>query len=393
MPFVSKNDAKDFETNMQDFQEVDRASFGETFAAAVGGVFDEELSISRELNREGWSMRKKQVEEMISSERINRNDYLNKIGVFDYDRLSKDFPEVMSDFQLEEERNEMLAKRRSYRDDVFERGSGVAQFLGAANGYMLDPISIASMPIAGVNTTAKGLQAVGAMALKAGAVEAGVETAIQPMVFEHKHDIESPYSWQDALANIATAAAGGAIIAAAPQGIKELVGQAKERAVARGLKEAEYLERMEDSLSQNPLRKEGMTSEELIQADSKYIETMELTRERMSKPSIVPEHFDQPPVARAQKGTVSQRERSVLDRTGQAEAYDHDIQAFRARQGVEPRRIDEIPQDFKGVKIKEKVRVRETGKVIEVEADADKVWRRATKRRSAVSRLENCLNA
>ena len=393
MPFVSKNDAKDFETNMQDFQEVPEASFGETFAAAVGGVFDEELSISRELNREGWAMRRAQVEGMIASEKINRQDYLNKIGVFDYNRLSADFPEVMSDDQLTQERNEMLAKRREYREDVFERGSGMAQFLGAANGYMLDPISIVTMPIAGVNTTAKGLQAVGAMALKAGAVEAGVETAIQPLVYEHKHDIESPYSWQDALANIATAAAGGAIIGAGAQGIKEFIGAAKERAIARGVPEAEYLERMEDSLSQNPLRKEGMTSEELIEADSKYIETMELTRQRMSKPSVFTESFDEPPKAKPQNGTVSQREKSVLDRTGQTEAYNKDIQAFRARQGVAPKRIDEIPQSFKGVKIVEEVKVKETGETIKVKVDADVAWRRATKRRNTISRLEGCLNA
>ena len=83
----------------------------------------------------------------------------------------------------------------------------------------------------------------------------------------------------------------------------------------------------------------------------------------------------------------------MLDRTGQADAYDQDIQAFRARQGVEPKRIDEIPQSFKGVKIVEEVKVKETGESVRVKVDADVAWRRATKRRNTISRLEGCLNA
>ena len=55
-------------------------------------------------------------------------------------------------------------------------------------------------------------------------------------------------------------------------------------------------------------------------------------------------------------------------------------------------RVDEIDQDFK-VKVKEKVRVKETGEVAEVDIDADTLWRRTTKRRNMMEVLRECLNA
>lgn len=239
----------------------------------------------------------------------------------------------------------MLAKRRAYREEVFEYGSGTAQFLGAMNAYMLDPVSIATMPIASATTTAKGLQAVGRVALKAGAIEGATEMAIQPFVYSHKHDIGAPYDWKDALLNISTAAIGASALSGSTQGIKEFIRSARVSAEAKGMPEAEYLSRMEDTLSENPLRKEGMDTEQLVKADVEFLETMETKRAAMNEPSIKPEHFDTPPKPKAESGTVSQRERSILDRIGQTEEYDQDMQSFRSRQGPDQKAPMVIEQD------------------------------------------------
>jgi hypothetical protein len=199
-------------------------SWSETHAATVGFIFDEELSASGLLNRDGWNNRRELFKEKIERGEVDRARYTTPDGEFLYDLAASesDDPELKTDMQLRDERNAVLAKRRAYSEDVKERGSGSAQFLGMLNGYMLDPINIMTMPIP-VGMGAKSLlKATSAMqAAKIAALEVGGKTAlvgaaseavIQPFVYAHKADIESPYNLSDSALAIGSAALGGGIL-------------------------------------------------------------------------------------------------------------------------------------------------------------------------------------
>jgi hypothetical protein len=115
-----------------------------------------------------------------------------------------------------------LRQRREYAEDVIERGSGYAQFFGMATGFMLDPINIATLPIATAGVSAKGLGVLASAMNVAGreaALATSAELAIQPLVYNHKLDIESPYSVEEALMAIGGAAVGGALLGGAAGGL------------------------------------------------------------------------------------------------------------------------------------------------------------------------------
>ena len=260
MPFLSQKDNRElfqsFEPYQPDFDL--ESSFGEVFAASVGQVFDEELSISGALNREGWREREKLTREILESNQdLNRQDYIDRRGRFDYDRFSVDAGDdrIKSDLQLNQERRELLASRRRYADSVKERGNGMAQFLGMATGFMLDPINMATMGGNSLVAVAKSATVFGSAAAKqaalkvakaakstttigralAGAKEAAVEgslteLAIQPLVYEHKSSIDSPYSALDALEAIGGAAVGGAAIGAFTGGLSGFIRSVRAEA-------------------------------------------------------------------------------------------------------------------------------------------------------------------
>jgi len=236
------------------YVDVPETSFSEVFAASLGQVIDEGLSISSTLNREGWTDRRKQVSDLIGAGTIDREKYTNRRGRFDYDRLASDTGAIKTDSQLRDERNAILAQRREYAQDVIERGSGMAQFLGAANAYMLDPISIVTMPIATAATAGKSLSIIGRAlitARNAAAIEASIELAIQPLVYEHKQDIESPFSELDAITNIATAAIGGGVLGGVAGGLAGYFQKVRKAAqqlpqTDEVIQSTEYLQRMEE---------------------------------------------------------------------------------------------------------------------------------------------------
>jgi len=233
MPFVSNRDNRELMQSITPVQREQKSSFYDVFSASVGLVFDEELSISGALNREGWEQRRQLVTEKIANGEIDKSKYFDKRGRFNYDRLARDLndPLIKTDAQLTEERNEILAHRREYAQDVIERGSGMAQFIGSATGYILDPINVATMPIATIGTASRGMTAIG-KALTIGRNEAGLalatELAIQPLVYEHKDEIESPYGFDDALTNIATAAVGAGALGAFTGGLSGYFRKVKE---------------------------------------------------------------------------------------------------------------------------------------------------------------------
>lgn len=261
MPFLSTKAKREFNQSVVPSSYVEEASFGETFAASVGQTFDEDLSISSMLNLEGFSQRKQQVKELGNSGAFDINKYTSGVGDVNYNKLGEDFPEfkLKTDRELFEERKALLKQRREYAQDVFERGNGMAQFLGMANAFMLDPINIATMPIATAGTAAKGLSAIG-RAIQVGKNEAGLAVAaelmIQPLVYQHKHAIDSPFEFTDALANIATAATGAFVIGSAVGGISGYLKAVREKTADLPLDDSakmalESLARVEDDLNIN----------------------------------------------------------------------------------------------------------------------------------------------
>lgn len=228
MPFISERDSRQRLQTTTPYVDLPEADFGDVFAASVGLVIDEELSISSELNREGWRDRQRKVKQMIADGKVNGQKYQDMFGRFDYNQLAKDLndPTIKTDATLTKERNELLKKRREYGQGVIERGSGLAQFLGSANGYMLDPINIALMPVATANVSTKSLSIAGRALLTArneALLATAAELAIQPLVYQHKHDIESPYSEMDAILAIGTAATGAFVLGGAVGGISGYV--------------------------------------------------------------------------------------------------------------------------------------------------------------------------
>lgn len=394
MPFISSKDQRQA-TSQVDFQTeyTPESEFGEVFAASVGQVFDEELSISSALNKEGYRDRRRAAEELIDSGALDKDKYFIKSRrgtKFDYNKASLDFEQIKSDDALKEERNAELASRRSYAQDVISRGSGFAQFLGAASAYMLDPVSVATMPIGYATGAAKGLSAIGRSAIKAGAVEMAAEVGIQAFVYDHKHDIDSPYDWKDAITNIATAATAGALLSGGAVGIREYISHARQKAAPFNVADKmavadESLARIEDTLSSNHLRKEGMTSEELIKADSDYLEGLEMRR--LSKPKIDIQPIE-PRKIDGNAGLLGQ-EKSVLAKAGLADDYAQDMLEYKKRFGV----VETETPNLKGIVIDEQVKIKETGEIVTVKSDADVMLRRAQKRVSQIQKLKGCIGA
>jgi len=221
MPILSNQDQRDYYQNLRGPQEFrEDPTFFETMGSAFGFVIDEELSVSSLLNRQGYHDRNEQIFKM-SNEGFDLKPYTDITGEIDYDRISQDTGLIRTNRELYDERTEILRKRREENQDVIDRGNGFAQFLGSMGGYMLDPINVATMAI-GVGTAYKGMSTL-SQALMTGrntaAIALASESAIQPLVYKHKHDINSPYEFNDALMAIGTTTIGAGLLGGAMGGI------------------------------------------------------------------------------------------------------------------------------------------------------------------------------
>lgn len=234
MAFVSLRDQRTRAQQLTPYEPIETPGFDEVFDAAVGQVVDEELSISSYLNMEQFDSRKQKVKQL-ADEGFDVDQYTNTSGVIDYDRISRDTGEVETDEQLFQKRNELLAQRRGYREDVLERGNGMAQFFGMATGLMLDPLVIATLPVATAGVSLKALGVLGAamtVAKREAALATASELGIQTFVYKHKHDIDSPYSAGDALTNIAIAATGASALGGITGGLAGYFGRVRQAADA-----------------------------------------------------------------------------------------------------------------------------------------------------------------
>lgn len=283
MPLINSNSLDEKFGGLGAYEHKREVGFGEVFDASLGQVFDEGLSISSMLNREGFTSRKATVDQMIRDGEIeNAERYRTKGGrnrALDYNRIASDLgrDDIKTDVVLNEERNETLRARREYSQETIARGSGVAQFLGAMNGYVLDPINIVTMGVSTVATTAKGVGTLGKIALssrKTALVSAATELGIQPFVFEHKQDIGSPYSAADSLAAIGFAAAGGAAIGGFAGGVSAWLGKVANQAddlpqTPEVIAARDYIRRQQNTLRGSPrvVEFEGLESGKLRAAD------------------------------------------------------------------------------------------------------------------------------
>ena len=313
MPFVNESSERELNANAPRHEPVESSSFGDVFGASVGQVFDEELSVSSLLNREGFSQREQAVKESADAGDINLNDY-SKRGIIDYNRIASDHADlnIKTNEQLHQERNDLLAQRRNYAEDVIERGSGTAQFLGAATGYMLDPVNVLSMGIAVPYTASKAVSVIGRAALagkNAAVITGATELGIQALVYQHKQSIDSPYGAGDALANIAMAATGAAALGATAGGLSAWIESVLK--VADDLPQTkdvtaskQYLARFKDNLKDAP---EADTPEAQIQSDVDHLAEMDRRAEQYSAPSKTPDQYAEPERSTA---AVSQQQAS-----------------------------------------------------------------------------------
>lgn len=242
MPFVSEKSKRAFnrryDAPMPKYNDPLNPTFGEEVAAGFGSVVDENLSISALFNRELYSQRTQRAESLISQGVIDRKKYQSQGGSFDYNKLYRDLRGtehdnlILPDSQLRQRRNELLANRRAGRDAILEEGSGLGQFIGMGGAYILDPVNASTVPIGTIAAAHKGLT-VTATALNASkntaALTAASELAIQPFVYAHKEDIESPYSYLDSIAAVTFAAAGGAALGGVAGGIAGYFRTVKDR--------------------------------------------------------------------------------------------------------------------------------------------------------------------
>ena len=210
----------------------------ETFDAAFGFAQDEMLSISAFLNNQGFWDRSNQINQM-KADGFDFTPYTNERGQIDYNNLAANTGLIKTDGELRTERNEILGERRAYNQDIMDRGPASSQFLGMAGAMLFtDPINLATLPI-GFGTAAKGLSLLGHTlrgARNTTAVAVASELAIQPLVFTHKHDINSPYEVEDAVKVIAFTAATAGVLGGAIGGIGGYFTRAAEVAAAEAVR-------------------------------------------------------------------------------------------------------------------------------------------------------------
>ncbi len=206
------------------------SSFGETFAAAFQNVILEEQSISSIYGNEGLNLRKQKVVNL-RNDGFDLNPYINRRGRIDYDGIARDTGLIRTDAEINEERIEYFKEKREQNQKILDRGSGLAQFFGGLSGYALDPINILTLPF-GVGTAFKGLGVL-ATALRASrnsaAIGVATELAIQPLVYKHKHDIESPYEFSDALTAIGSVAVTSGLLGGAAGGLGAYLRKARQK--------------------------------------------------------------------------------------------------------------------------------------------------------------------
>lgn len=211
-------------------------SFSETFSAGYQFVRDEERSISWTYNNQVYRDRRDRVRELYK-EGMDLDPYTDDRGVFDYNSFAEDTGLIPTDIELDNERTEILRQRREQNQDVLDRGGGFAGFLGMASSYMGDPINLATIGVGGGTIgAAKSLTMSSRILLgarNAAAIGAATELAIQPMVYNYKQDIDSPYTFEQAATAVVAVALFAGVIGGGVAGLTSYFGRAAAETAAQ----------------------------------------------------------------------------------------------------------------------------------------------------------------
>lgn len=192
--------------------------------------------------------------------------------------------QIMATFATE------AAELRQGEQHILQRGSGVAAFVGTAQGVFQDPLVLATLPYgasAGVGRTTLG--AAVRVAAVEGSIAAAVEIPIQAQVFKFKREIESPWSFSQSAINVLAAGVGGGVLAGTITG--GVIGARNALKSYRAAKEAgdvkptpamdEAEQILEDTLGlhdENPLDFENLVGDKSIPADTPHERAIETAR-------------------------------------------------------------------------------------------------------------------
>jgi len=390
MAFVSLKDKQNaldgVEFNSEGYQKA--PEFWEVYSANVGHVVDEGLSISRYINSDAERERASTVRGMISNGEVSREiiqSNTSKRGKVDWGGIAETLNDerVPTNQQIEDDINYTLKLRREYYEDVTDKGSGIAAFLGQANAYMLDPINMATMFAGGAGVAKAGIGTLDAAfksGVRGGILAGGSEALIQPFVYSWKNDVDSPYSGIDAISAIAIAAVGGAVLDST---ITSIAGYAKRlggdieklenagidigpegKATKDALKEIEhtpvdwdmYIDkspaaielRASLGIKEDVEALKKMTVKEKIATEAEIMKSVE--REKADYNSPTPRiDLDQKPRIRVKSGedlTGNARIKKEMEDAGLLDAYNVELSKFD--------KIDDIKIDIDGTQVSSK---------------------------------------
>lgn len=232
----------------------ENATYGEVFDASIVHSLTEGLSVSRWLDPLGLEdYREEQTRALFDSGELDRKRYTDQAGKVNYDEINKVNQNILTDEQIKERRNENLARTRADFADIKRRDHNVtAEFLGGTVGFMLDPVNIATMGISAPFMAVKGLTTIG-NALRVGrnvsALTAGSELLIQPLVFDFKQEIDSPYSANEAIAAVAMAAAGGFVLGGVTGGIGGYLSTFRKQAINQAVPEGVHIDDLKAAMT------------------------------------------------------------------------------------------------------------------------------------------------
>jgi len=217
---------------------VDRppAGFIEAFIATHESTKQEDLSISESLNIGRKRIERREKIKELTGEDITALEglavpqmALSEIGrsargqqaVTQYQtklvELSSRFPEIKTDEELFAEIVEDSRRLREKTGKLMENStfSGkLGSFAGAMAAVMQDPLVLGSM-LFGVGASAGILRT----ALTEGGINLVSEAAVQPLVFQYKRKLGSPFTVGEAATRVAAAGAGGFLLAGTVKGV------------------------------------------------------------------------------------------------------------------------------------------------------------------------------
>ena len=135
---------------------------------------------------------------------------------------NENIPDLQDKFvtqaEMFEKNKEILANRKVYADDIFERSNGwgiVGQLAGGMHAGVLDPVTVATLPLAapslGVSAMSRSMYAA-QLAWRSAALNMGVQLAMEPFVMHWNEQLDSEYTLKDAMINVGAAGLFGGFI-------------------------------------------------------------------------------------------------------------------------------------------------------------------------------------